>query len=82
MTAAAIDLTQQRKCYSYRTGEEEDGGGGKANERSNKTGKINRSVKVHAGEVKQSSFERRTKEWWLEAEGGGQRGRENRGKTM
>lgn len=34
----------------------------KGNERSNKTGKKNRSVKVHGGEVKQSPFERQTKE--------------------
>lgn len=35
----------------------------KGNERSNKKGKKNRSVKVHGGEVKQSPFERQTKEW-------------------
>lgn len=34
----------------------------KGNEWSNKKGKKNRSVKVHGGEVKQSPFERQTKE--------------------
>lgn len=34
----------------------------KGNECSNKMGKKNRSVKVHGGEVKQSPFERQTKE--------------------
>lgn len=32
------------------------------NEWSNKKGKKNRSVKVHGGEVKQSPFQRQTKE--------------------
>ncbi len=35
----------------------------KGNEWSNKKGKKNRSVKVHGGEVKQSPFERQTKEY-------------------
>lgn len=58
----------------------------KGNEWSNKKGKKNRSVKVHGGEVKQSPFERQTKEcgggteqalWTRE----GERERD-RGKTM
>lgn len=54
----------------------------KGNEWSNKKGKKNRSVKVHGGEVKQSPFERQTKEC-----GGGNgssvdEGERDRGKTM
>lgn len=58
MTSAAR-LTEQYKCYSYRA---EGGMPQKGNECSNKMGKKNRSVKVHGGEVKQSPFERQTKE--------------------
>lgn len=54
----------------------------KGNERSNKKGKKNRSVKVHGGEVKQSPFERQTKECRGGTEQPGPVDERDRGKTM